>query len=80
MHIRNKWESTLDTIKKNEEKFAGKVESGSEDPLDYHYMSYFSGLENGFKFCWMLLDGQHSEKEFDEQLTRLLQIAEIPND
>ena len=63
MHLRSKWESTLETIKKNEEKFTEKVKSGSEDPLDYHYMSYFSGLHNGFKFCWMLLDGQNIQRE-----------------
>jgi hypothetical protein len=43
-------------------------------------MSYFSGLENGFKFCWLMLDGQVNEQEFDEQLERLLQVAEKLND
>ena len=79
MNHRYKWESTLETIKKNQEEFTKKVQAGSSDPLHYHYMSYFSGLENGFKFCWLMLDGQVSEKEFDEQLVRLLQVVEKPN-
>lgn len=80
MNHRYKWESTLEAIKENGDKFADKVKGGSQDPLDYHYMSYFSGLENGFKFCWLMLDGQVNEQEFDEQLERLLQVAEKLND
>lgn len=79
MNHKTKWEETLEVIKKNEELFTEKVEKGSDNPMDYHYMSYFSGLHNGFKFCWLMLDGQVSEKEFDEQLIRLLQIAEEKN-
>jgi len=79
MNNKSKWESTLKVIKKNEEKFANKVKEGSTDPLDYHYMSYFSGLHNGYNFCWLMLDGQVSEEEFDEQLIRLMQTVERPN-
>ena len=80
MHLRSKFESTLEAIKKNEEIFTDKIKGGSENPLDYHYMSYFSGLENGFKFVWMMLDGEVPEDEFDAQLDKLLQTSEASND
>ena len=77
MRIQSKWEDTLEAIKKNEEVFVDKIKKGSDNPMDYHYMSYFSGLHNGFNLYWMMTEA--SEGEFDEQVKKLLQIDEIPN-
>ena len=74
MHIKSKWGSTLRKITKKESEFVEKVKAGSNDPLDYHYMSYYSGLHNGFNLYWMLHEA--TEEEFDEQVSKLLQIAE----
>lgn len=72
MHIKSKFKDTLEAIKKNEEKFTELVKSGSKDPLDYHYMSYFSGMHNGFNLVWKALDGL-SEEEYDELVGKMLQ-------
>jgi len=41
-------------------------------------MSYYSGLHNGFKLAWTLLDGME-EQEYDEIVRKALQIEEVAN-
>ena len=76
MNLKVKWESTLKSIKKNEEHFVQelnkKIKKGEETPMDLYNVAYFSGLHNGFKFVWMMLDGA-SEEEFDENVKKILQ-------
>lgn len=71
MHIKNKWENTLRKISKLEGEYTEKVKKGSTEPLDFHYMSYYSGVHNGFNLYWMLHEA--TEREFDEQVERILQ-------
>ena len=71
MHLKSKFESTLEAIRKNEQLFADRVKGGSEDPNDYLNMAYLSGLHNGFNLVWSALDGM-SEEEYDEAVLEIL--------
>ena len=79
MNIRMKLRDTLDIIKKNESTYVGLVEKGTEDPMDYHNMAYFSGMHNGFALVFHALEGKVSEEEFDNNVLKVLQSFGRPN-
>jgi len=72
MNMRSYFRDTLKDIRTLEGQYVDKVKSGSKDPTDYHNMSYFSGVHNGFNFVWSILDGQTTD--YDGIKKQLLQI------
>ena len=71
MNLRSSFSEALSEFKTLESKYSTRVKLGSKDPVDYHYMSYFSGLINGFKFVWDILDSNVTIKEFEEKLKEI---------
>ena len=77
MNFKNKFTDALKRIKQKEEVYMTLCREGSKDPMDYHNMSYFSGLHNGFAFVWHVLDNDVTEKEFNKMLWEILQAEEV---
>ena len=77
MNLKSNFQRTLHELKALEGKYSGAVKVGSKDPLDYHYMSYYSGVINGFKFVWEILDNHYTEKEYDEIVEELMQVERV---
>jgi len=78
VNLKNAFEGTLKKLKEKDEAYAEKVqEVGNKDPMNYHYMSWFSGALAGFRFVWYVLDHDLSRKEYDE-LERELVYSDIP--
>jgi len=78
MYLKYKFESTLEAIKKNEEKYANLIKEGSKNFEDYRNFAYFSGLHNGFNLAWKGFDGA-SEIEFDEIVKEIFNLDEVVN-
>ena len=73
MNIQEKLNSTLNAIKGNEALFANKVKQGSEKPMDFYLMAYYSGLHNGFSLVFHALDKKFTEAEYDEAVLKVFQ-------
>ena len=57
-----------------------RCKSGSKVMDDYLELRYYSGLHNGFKFVWHVLDHpETTEKDFDEMLNKILHLSENVN-
>jgi len=76
VRLKKKFDKALSTIKAVEGQYTERCKSGSKDMNDYLEMSYYSGLHNGFKFVWYIIDHMDSvnEKDFDEMLDKVLHI------
>lgn len=77
MNFRYKFPDALKKIKEKEEFYTKLVQNGTKDPMDYHYMSYYSGLHNGFNLVWHVLDNHINDKEFDRLIEEVLQSEEL---
>lgn len=66
MNLRSKFSRTLSEIKSLEGKYVDRCKASSEDPMDYHLLSFYSGMLGGFRFVWQILDEGYTEKEYDE--------------
>lgn len=73
MVIQEKLSQTLSAIKANEALFANRVKEGSEKPMDFYLMAYYSGLHNGFSLVFHALENKMTEKEYDEAVLRVFQ-------
>lgn len=71
MNLKNSFQRALSEFKSLEGQYSDRVKKGTKDFMDYHYSSYFSGLINGVKFVWDILDNHLTEKEFEERLHEL---------
>ena len=78
MNLKSNFQRTLHDLKALEGKYSQAVKTGSKDPMDFHYMSYFSGTINGFRFVWEILDNHYTQKEYDE-VVEVLKQTEVVN-
>ena len=74
MRLKKKFDESLALLKKLEGEQAQKVKNGSKDPADFLEMSYLSGLLNGYKFVWYVIDHSDTvrESDFDELFNKIL--------
>ena len=81
MRFSKKFNKALDAIKDMESQYAERCKNGSKDQIDYLEMSYFSGLHNGFKLVWYILDNSEKikEEDFNELLSQVLHLDERAN-
>lgn len=73
MNIQEKLSTTLNAIKGNEALFAEKVKQGSDKPMDFYLMAYYSGMHNGFSLVFHALETKMTEKEYDEAVLKVFQ-------
>lgn len=73
MVIQEKLQKTLEAIKANEVLFAKKVQDGTENPMDFYLMAYYSGMHNGFALVFNALENKMSLEEYDEAVLKVFQ-------
>lgn len=78
MKFSRKFKTAERAIKDMEFQYLQKIKDGSKDQYDYLELSYFSGLHNGFKFVWHIIDNSADVKEedFDAMLKKILHLEE----
>jgi hypothetical protein len=79
MNVKGKFDTALSIIKAREGQITDKVKRGSQDPKDLLEMSYLSGLHNGYKFVWWVLDHptEVTDQKFDAMLNEILHLKPL---
>ena len=79
MNLRAKFRNTASKVRRLEGFYLERVKSGSDDPMDYHYLSYYSGVRGGTNLVWCGLDGGTEEEYDDAEKEMLQQSGEVVN-
>ena len=79
MNLKSKYKKFLNDVRTLEGQYKNKVQNGSKNPMDYHYLSYYSGVINGFSLAFEPLDHDMTEADLNESIKKVLQMPEVGN-